>query len=113
MPLLNESRSPRFCSWVGISRCWARIEASMGKPLNAVFAARTRTSAVVAWMKKNIGEPVPPKTAAASWAMTVSCGVVWQLPANPTRSHGSSATWTLATIDSAVIPANMKTAMAP
>ena len=48
MPLLNASRSPRVCSWRGRYRSWARIEPSTGKPLNAVFAASTRISAVIA-----------------------------------------------------------------
>ncbi len=49
MPLLNASRSPRLCSWRGRNRSWARIEASVGKPLKAVFAASTRIAAVAAW----------------------------------------------------------------
>ena len=46
MPLQNASRSPRVCSWRGRKPSRARIEPSTGKPLNAVFAARTRISPV-------------------------------------------------------------------
>ncbi len=58
MPLEKASRSPRVCSCRGRYRSSARIEPSSGKPLNAVFAARIRISAVVAWMKKNPTECV-------------------------------------------------------
>ena len=49
MPLENTSRSPRLASWVGMKRSWARIEPMLGNALNAVLAASTRISAVVAW----------------------------------------------------------------
>ena len=49
IPLLNASRSPRVCNWRGRYPSRDRIEASTGKPLNAVFAASTRISAVTNW----------------------------------------------------------------
>ena len=51
MPLLNASRSPRVCSWRGRKPSRARIEASTGKPLKAVFAARIRMIPVAAMVK--------------------------------------------------------------
>ena len=42
----------------------------MGKPLNAVLAARTSTAAVTVATTKKAKLPGP-KTAPASWAMTV------------------------------------------
>ena len=68
MPLLKASRSPLLCSCRGRNRSWARIDAKVGKPLNAVFAARIRMPAVAAWKAKN---KMPcPHTASASWLMT-------------------------------------------
>ena len=46
IPLLKASRSPRLRSWRGMFPSRDRIEASTGNPLNAVFAASTRISAV-------------------------------------------------------------------
>ena len=70
MPLVKASRSPRVCSWRGRKRSWARIEASTGKPLKAVLAARIRMSPVAAMVKKNAGEKFE-NTEWASWPMTV------------------------------------------
>ena len=49
IPLLKASRSPRLCSCRGRKRSCARIEARVGKPLKAVFAARIKIPAVAAW----------------------------------------------------------------
>src|SRR6476469_1099154 len=95
-----------------MSRCCASSDASIGKPLYAVLAARTRTRAVEACTTKNIMLPAP-KTAEASCAITVGWGAVVQSPGNPTRSHVDSATWTWATMARAVIPTNMATARVP
>ena len=46
IPLLKASRSPRVCSWRGRNPSLDKIDASTGKPLNAVLAASTRISAV-------------------------------------------------------------------
>ncbi len=67
----------------------ARIEPSSGNPLNAVFAARSSTAAVVAWMTKNSTELLP-NVAAAIWAIRERCGVVLQF-AKPCRSQALSA----------------------
>ena len=48
MPFENARRSPRLCSCRGRKPSRARIEPSTGKPLNAVFAARTRMRPVTA-----------------------------------------------------------------
>jgi len=45
-PLENTRRSPRLCSWRGRNLSRARMEASCGKPLKAVLAARIRIPAV-------------------------------------------------------------------
>ena len=65
----------------------ASTDPSRGKPLKAVFAARSSTQAVAAWMMKNGIEPMP-KVAAATWAMRLGCG--WFSQSNPTRLHGFS-----------------------
>ena len=72
MPLLKTSRSPRRANCRGRYPSPPRIEARIGKPLNAVLAARTRIAAVNAWTRKNRIEPGP-KTALPSWAITVFC----------------------------------------
>ena len=46
MPLENTSRSPRRANCRGRNPSWPRIEARIGKPLKAVFAASTRIAAV-------------------------------------------------------------------
>ena len=83
------SRSPRVDSAFGAYESRARIEPSSGNPLKAVFAARSRTAAVVAWMTKNSTELLP-KVAAAICAMSERCGVVAQF-AKPCRSQARSA----------------------
>ena len=70
MPLENTSRSPRRANWRGRKPSWPRIEARIGKPLNAVFAASTRIAAVNACTAKKPTESLP-NTAPAIWAMTV------------------------------------------
>ena len=59
MPLLNASRSPRRVSCLGRKRSSARIEARIGKPLNAVFAAIARMSVVEIWTAKKPTELLP------------------------------------------------------
>ena len=49
IPLEKTNRSPRVYSCLGRWLSRARIEASMGNPLNAVFAASTRIAAVAVW----------------------------------------------------------------
>ena len=51
MPLLYTSRSPRRENWRGRKPSWPRMEARIGKPLNAVLAASTRIAAVNAWTR--------------------------------------------------------------
>ncbi len=109
MPLEKTSRSPRVCSCRGAYRSCARIEPSTGNPLNAVFAASTSTSAVNAVIQKKPTERSPPKTAAATWAMTV---LVLPSGGRP-RSAGFSATRTSLVSASAVMPANMVIASTP
>ncbi len=72
MPLENASRSPRVCSWRGRKPSRARIEPSTGKPLNAVFAARTRISPVTT-ETSTTPSGKPENTAFDTWPMTVSC----------------------------------------
>ena len=71
MPFENASRSPRVCSWRGRNPSRARIEPSTGKPLKAVFAARTRMRPVTIETRTTPGGK-PENTALATWPMTVS-----------------------------------------
>ena len=52
MPLLKTSRSPRRPNWRGRYPSLPRIEARIGKPLKAVFAASTKMAAVNACTRK-------------------------------------------------------------
>ena len=72
MPLENTSRSPRRANWRGRKPSLARSEASTGKPLKAVLAARIRIAAVNAWTAKNPIESIP-NTAPPICAITVRC----------------------------------------
>ncbi len=69
IPLLYTSRSPRLCSCLGRYLLCAKIEASIGNPLNAVFAARIKMAAVASWNARYTGE-FAPQTPAPSWLIT-------------------------------------------
>ena len=110
MPLENASRSPRVCSWRGRKRSWARIEPSTGKPLNAVFAASARISAVMTMTKKNPGRKsgTPrPRAGRPSSAGRSRAG------RRGTARAGSSAIFTPVSRASAMRPMNMVTESTP
>ena len=104
MPLENTSRSPRRANWRGRKPSSAKMEARMGKPLKAVFAARTRIAAVKPWT----GEE-PDRVGAEHGAGDLGDHgpLVRSRPARRSAAIGSCATCTFAIRASAVIPTNI------
>ena len=95
MPLEKASRSPRVCSCRGRYRSWASTEPSSGKPLKAVFAARTRIERGggldVEEHRSNWSRRTPPPRAARSRCAAAS---VSQLPGSPRGRRRCSTYWT-------------------
>ena len=50
-PLEKTSRSPMLAIWWGMYPSRARIDARRGKPVKALFAARTNITIVAAWTR--------------------------------------------------------------
>ena len=92
------------------SRRCARIEASTGKPLKAVLAARTRIGRGGAPGARRSRASRRRRRPAPSWPSTVRC----TYPAGaPVSDAGSSAMCTCASTASAVMPPNMTIASTP
>ena len=84
---LHKSALPPADDEVGQFRHYRTL---LGQVCTQRWLSASSTAAVAPWMTKNRICVSPPKTAAASCAMTLRCGSVPQL-ANPSRSHGFSA----------------------